>query len=137
MRPATGPRRRHQRVPARAERGSTSIQMVLLMPALFAVMFLGMQAALYYHARAIALASAQEGARAAGAQDGTTSAGIAAARDYLSATAGDALSATRVTGYRSTTTATITVRGTPLAVIPAWAPPVVQSATVTVERITQ
>ena len=137
MRPAPGPRCHHRSVAARAERGSTSIQMVLLMPALFAVMFLGMQAALYYHARSIALASAQEGARAAGAEDGTTSAGVAAARDYLSATAGDALSATRVTGSRSTTTATITVRGTPLTVIPAWAPPVTQSATVTVERITQ
>lgn len=137
MRLATGTRCHHRTVAARAERGSTSIAMVLLMPALFAVMFLGMQGALYYHARTIALASAQEGARAAGAQDGTTSAGVAAARDYLSATAGDALSATRVTGSRSTTTATITVRGTPLAVIPLWTPPVVQSATVTVERITQ
>ena len=122
---------------ARAERGSTSIAMVLLMPALFAVMFLGMQAALYYHARSIALAGAQEGARAAGAEDGTTSAGIAAAHDYLTATAGDSLSATRVTGSRSTTTATVTVRGTPLTVIPLWTPPVTQSATVTVERITQ
>ena len=59
---------RHRPVPARAERGSTSIQMVMLLPALFAVMFLGMQAALYYHARSIALASAQEGACAAGAE---------------------------------------------------------------------
>jgi Flp pilus assembly protein TadG len=128
---------RHRPVPARAERGSTSIQMVLLLPALFAVMFLGMQAALYYHARSIALASAQEGARAAGAENGTTSGGVSTARDYLTDTAGDALSGARVTGSRSATTATITVRGTPLSVVPGWAPPVTQSATVTVERITR
>jgi Flp pilus assembly protein TadG len=57
--------------------------MVILMPALFAVMFLGMQAALIYHARTLAIASAQEGARAAGAENGTTAAGISTARTYL------------------------------------------------------
>ena len=51
------------------ERGSVSIQLVILMPAMFAVMFLGMQAALTYHARTLAIASAQEGARAAGARE--------------------------------------------------------------------
>jgi Flp pilus assembly protein TadG len=137
MRTTSEARSRHRPVAARAERGSTSIQMVLLLPALFAVMFLGMQAALYYHARSIALASAQEGARAAGAENGTTSAGVSTARDYLTDTAGDALSGARVTGSRSATTATITVRGTPLSVVPGWAPPVTQSATVTVERITR
>ena len=36
-------------------------------------MFLGMQAALYYHARTVAIAAAQEGARAAGGEHGTRS----------------------------------------------------------------
>ena len=67
------PRPTRRRGPARpGERGSASIQLVVLMPALFAVMFLGMQAALIYHARTLAIASAQEGARAAGAENGTT-----------------------------------------------------------------
>ena len=39
--------------------------MMILLPALFAVMFLGMQAALFYHARTVAIAAAQEGAKAA------------------------------------------------------------------------
>jgi Flp pilus assembly protein TadG len=47
---------------ARSERGSTSVQMVILMPVLFSVMFLGLQAALVYHARTVAIAAAQEGA---------------------------------------------------------------------------
>ena len=83
------PEHRHPPATARAragERGSTSIQMVILMPALFAVMFLGMQAALIYHARTLAIASAQEGARAAGAENGTTAAGISTARTYLAET---------------------------------------------------
>ena len=61
------------------ERGSSSIQMVILMPALFSIMFLGMQGALFYHARTVAIAAAQEGARAAGAQFGTAGDGISVA----------------------------------------------------------
>ena len=119
------------------ERGSTSIQMVILMPALFAVMFLGMQAALIYHARTLAIASAQEGARAAGAENGTTAAGITTARTYLAETAGDALTSSTVTGTRTATTATVTVRGVALSVLPGWRPAITQSASVTVERITR
>ena len=106
------------------------------MPALFAVMFLGMQAALIYHARTLAIASAQEGARAAGAENGTTAAGITTARTYLAETAGDALTSSTVTGTRTATTASVTVRGVALSVIPGWRPTITQSATIPVERIT-
>ena len=134
-RPPLRPRHR-ARGPWSRERGSASIQMVILMPALFAVMFLGMQAALIYHARTLAIAAAQEGARAAGAQDGTAAAGVAAATSYLADTAGDTLTAPGVTGTRGATTASVTVRGVALSVLPGWAPTVTQSATVPVERIT-
>ena len=126
-------RRRRRR---RDEHGSTSIQMVLLMPALFAVMLLGMQAALHYHARTLAIAAAQEGARAAGAQGGTKADGITTAMTYLAATAGDSLTVTGVIGSRTATTATITVRGTALSVLPGWTPTITQSASVPVERTT-
>ena len=53
---------------SRDERGSVTIQMVFLMPALFLLMFLGLQGALYYHAKQVALAAAQEGAREAGSE---------------------------------------------------------------------
>ncbi|HMM96123.1 TadE family protein, partial [Phycicoccus sp.] len=93
-RPRARPPGRHPATVApRAERGSTSVQMVILMPALFAVTFLGLQAALTYHARTLAIASAQEGARAAGAEHATKAVGITPARDYPAATAGDALTA--------------------------------------------
>lgn len=111
--------------------------MVILMPALFAVMFLGMQAALYYHARSVAIAAAQEGAREAGSQHGTRKAGVQVAQDFLGDAGGkDVMTDTGVTGSRSATTATITVTGLSLSVVPGWRVRVTQSASVPVERLT-
>lgn len=123
--------------PGKAERGSASIQMVVLLPALFAVMFLGMQAALWYHARTVATAGAQEGARTAGARDGTAGQGISRASQFV-ADAGGAgvLREVSITGNRSATAATVTVHGSCLSVIPGWTIQVDQSATVPVERLT-
>lgn len=123
--------------PHRDERGSVSIELVILLPALFAVMFLGMQAALYYHARTVAIAAAEEGARAAGAETGHESTGVSAAAAFLAAAGGDdALQNATATADRTQTTATVTVRGSSLSVIPGWRPVVTQSASVTVERVT-
>ena len=111
--------------------------MVFLMPALFAVMFLGLQGALYYHARTVALAAAQEGAREAGSETGTREAGVATARTFLRDAGGsDVMTATSVHGSRTTTTAMITVTGTSLSVIPGWHVTITQSASVPVERLT-
>lgn len=119
------------------ERGSVSIQLVILLPALFAVMFLGMQAALFYHARTVAIAAAQEGARAAGGENGKESDGIRAADAFLAEAGGDdVLAGATTTAHRSATTATVVVRGRSLSVIPGWSPVVRQSASVPVERLT-
>src|SRR3546814_14658632 len=70
--------------------------MVFLMPALFAVMFLGVQGALYYHAREVALAAAQEGAREAGSENGTRESGVATANGFLADAGGsDVMTSTR------------------------------------------
>jgi len=131
-------RRLIARTAAGRERGSSSIQMVMLMPALFSIMFLGMQGALYYHARTVAIAAAQEGARAAGSQNGTAAEGVSAASSFVSDAGGkDVLPGAHMTGGRSATTATVTVTGTSLSVIPGWSPAVSQSASVPVERITR
>ncbi len=122
----------------RDERGSVAIQMVFLMPALFAVMFLGLQAALYYHAREVALAAAQEGAREAGSETGNRNSGLATARTFLADAGGsDVMTSTSVSGSRTTTTATVTVTGKSLSVIPGWHVTVTQSASVPVERLTK
>jgi len=128
--PATSSRRRD-------ERGSVSIQLVILLPALFAVMFLGMQAALFYHARSVAIAAAEEGARAASAESGTQSDGVAAADAFVSDAGGDdVLSGVSVTADRTATTVTVTVTGNSLSVIPGWTPRIEQSASLPTERIT-
>lgn len=114
-----------------------SIELVILLPALFAVMFLGMQAALYHHARTVAIAAAQEGARAAGAEVGREADGVRAALDFVAEAGGDdVLAGASSSANRSTTTVTVTVRGFSLSVIPGWTPAVEQSATVPVERVT-
>ena len=132
--PATSSSRRRRR---RNQRGSVSIELVILLPALFAVMFLGMQAALYYHARTVAIAAAQEGARAAGAENGRESDGIAAASDFVTSAGGDdVLSQASASVDRSATTATVTVTGFSLSVIPGWKVRITQSASVPLERLT-
>ena len=121
----------------RNERGSVSIELVILLPALFAIMFLGMQAALYYHARTVAIAAAEEGARAAGSESGQESAGVIAASDFVATAGGDdVLQDATATADRTQTTATVTVRGFSLTVIPGWHPAITQSASVPVERLT-
>lgn len=119
------------------ERGSVSIQMMILMPVMFLVMFSGMQAALYYHARTIAIAAAQEGAREAGGENGSRDSGLKAARDFISQSGGtDALTNSSVSGSRSATTATVTVSGQSLSVIPGWKVTITQSSSAPVERLT-
>ena len=114
-----------------------SIELVILLPALFAVMFLGMQAALYHHARTVAIAAAQEGARAAGAESGGEAEGTSAANAFVEEAGGDGvLQHATCAADRTATTATVTVRGFSLSVIPGWTPEVEQSATVPVERLT-
>lgn len=121
----------------RDERGSVAIQMVFVLPALFAVMFLGVQASLYYHARSVALAAAEEGAREAAGQTGSQDSGVAVARTFLQDAGGaDVMTDTNVTGTRSALTATVTVTGTTLSVIPGWKGTVSERASMPVERIT-
>jgi Flp pilus assembly protein TadG len=119
------------------ERGSVTIQMVILLPTVFSILFLGIQGALYYYARQVAHAAAQEGAREAGSEHGTSASGIAAANAFLGNAGGPGvMTHTRVFASRSQTTAQITVRGKSMSVIPGWTLSVRQSASVPVERVT-
>lgn len=124
------------RRPRRDERGLVTIEMVLLMMGLFGLMFLGLQAGLYYHARSVAIAAAQEGAREAGTQTGSQGSGIAAAQRFISSAGDGVILRTRVTGSRTETTATVRVTGVSQSVIPGLDVRVNQSATVPVERLT-
>jgi Flp pilus assembly protein TadG len=121
----------------RDERGSATIELVILLPALFAVMFLGMQAALFYHARTVAIAAATEGAKAAGGETGKEADGVSAANAFIDDAGGnDVLTGASSTAHRTATTVTVTVTGHSLSVIPGWNPVIVQSASLPVERLT-
>lgn len=120
-----------------AERGAVTVELIILLPALFAVMFLGMQAALFHHARAVAIAAAHEGAHAAASETGRDVDGVTAATAFIADAGGtDVLTAPRATATRSATTVSVTVRGRSLSVIPGWSPTVTQSASLPVERLT-
>ncbi|GAA5029624.1 TadE/TadG family type IV pilus assembly protein [Actinopolymorpha pittospori] len=134
-RPALALRRLAQRVVARRERGSSTIQLVVLLPALFSLMFLGVQAAVMYQGRTIALAAAQEGAREAAGEQGTAASGISAAHTFVSSTTAG-LKGTSVSGYRNADEARITVTTHTVSVIPAWKPTITQSASMPVEKVT-
>lgn len=122
----------------RGERGSMTVELVILLPALFALLFLGMQGALFYHARTVAIAAAQEGARAAAGQHGNQANGHQAADAFIDdAGGGDVLAAATVMVTRSQTSATVVVVGHSLSVIPGWSPLVRQVASVPVERLTE
>jgi len=100
-------------------------------------MFLGMQATLYYHARTVAIAAAQEGARSAGGEEGKTSDGMVAASAFVVEAGGDdVLIGASASANRTANAATVSVEGHSLSVIPGWSPVVRQSATVPVERLT-
>lgn len=113
-----------------------TIELVILLPALMAVLFLGMQAALYHHARTVAIAAAQEGARVAAAEHGREALGISAARQFVEVAGGDdVLTSPSVTADRTAARATVVVSGYSLSVIPGWRPEIRQSASMPVERL--
>lgn len=120
----------------RDERGSASIDMAIWLPVLFGVVFLTMQGSLFHYGRSAALAIANAGVRAAAVEHGTTSACQQAAASVLTQT-GDALTSVRVHCDRNPTTATVTVTGTTLSVIPLVLPTTTQTVTLPVERLTR
>lgn len=119
---------------SRDERGSVSIQLVVLMPALFAIAFTGLQAGLYYYGRSAAMSAATIAARAAAVEDGTISACHAAANGFI-ADLGDVLTSPEVSCTQTGTTVTAAVAGNTLSVIPGWSPRVEQVMNLPKERI--
>lgn len=125
----------HQRL--RGERGSASLELAVVFPAVMALMFLIVQAGIYFHARTLALTAAQEGLRAASALTGTADQGTAKATSFLDRTADGWVVNRGVASARTPTTATITITGRSISLIPGLPGlPITQKATGPVERPT-
>jgi len=119
-----------------ADRGAVTVQMVTLLPALMVMMFLGVQAALVYHARTVAVAAAQEGARAAAGLTSSTKDGRAAAAAFVDDAASGMFTADSITVDRTVEVVRVQVVGTSASVVPGWTVRITQSASAPVERIT-
>jgi len=118
----------------RDDRGSVP-EIVILAPVVFFLIFGIIQGALYYQARTVANAAAEEGLRAARTTTGTSGAGQAAAADYLSRN-GATLTSPSVTASRTATTATITISGQSQNILPGLDFTVTVRSALPVERIT-
>jgi Flp pilus assembly protein TadG len=110
---------------------------VITFPAVLLLITAAVQAGLFFHARQLAQAAAQEGLRAARQYQASTAAGYQAATGLLERTAGDLLTARTVTVDRSTTTATVEVDGTAVSLLPGLSFHVSATARGPVERLTR
>jgi Flp pilus assembly protein TadG len=104
----------------RHERGVTSVELVVVTPVLLSLILLVVQVGLYFHASHIALAAAEEGARAARARTGTATAGEARARRFVNALGSGLLRSPVVTASRGPTTARVEVRAQVATVLPGF-----------------
>jgi Flp pilus assembly protein TadG len=110
---------------------------VVLFPALLALIFITGQAGLYFYARSVALAAAQEGARAGAMPSAATGAGDQAARVFLDRAGSDLVVGRVVSASRSAVRVSVTVSGRSLSLVPGYPGfPVSQTASAPVERVT-
>lgn len=116
------------------ERGMASVALTMLLPVLFTFVWVAMGAAMYHFGATSAQAAAQTAASAAAVEGGTTKACEQAAARFI-ATLGDALSDVTVTCRRTATTASATITGATLSLVPGWSPTVTQTVAVAVEKV--
>ena len=79
------------------ERGLITLEIAILFPVLLAVIVAIVQYGLWYHARSLALAAAQQGVTAARTYTAEPAAGTQAAREFLESHAADTLTAVTIT----------------------------------------
>lgn len=117
------------------ERGAMSLaQVVITAPALLFLLMLIVQFGLMFHARNIAEQAAQEGAAVARRFDGTQAQGREKALQLLTAVGEGTLKNRDVTANRTSDTATVTVTGTVVSVVPGFSLSVSESASGPVEK---
>lgn len=124
--------RRHRR---RDERGFSSLtQTVIVAPVLLFALMLTVQFGLMFHARNVAEQAAQDGAAAGRRFDGSAGEARAHANEYLNAAVSDTLTNRSVSSSRSAQTATVTVTGTVVSLVPGFHLHVAEAASGPVER---
>ena len=117
-----------------SERGAASTQLVLITPVLILMVMLIIQFGLWYHGSHVAIAAAQEGARAARLEGGSAAAGEERARTFLGALGQDVVGEARVVATRGPEVARVEVSGVAVAVVPGFRLPIHAVSEGTVER---
>lgn len=118
------------------ERGLiASVTAAVAFPCVLLFLWLMMTFAMYGYGRSAAVNVAGAAASAGAAQDGSVAACKKAAEALLAGT--DVLSQVSISCTRTATTATASVTGLTLSLVPGWSPRVTQSASMPVERVTR
>jgi len=135
---ATRPGCRAARRRPRGDDGSVSVEIAILFPALLLIVTVIVQYGLWFHARSVALAAAQEGVTAAATYRAAPGSGADRARTFLDAHSADTLTDIEIA---QTTPApgqvAVQVTGRAISVLPGVAGPAVsQSAEAPVEQFT-
>jgi Flp pilus assembly protein TadG len=120
------------------DRGASTLEMVILFPALLLLIFGIVQGAFWYHARNVALAAATSGLQVASSESGSARAGQETAAEFLDRAGGTGiLPVVQISADRSATVATVTVTGRAPSFVPGLPGlPVTQTASGPVERFT-
>lgn len=118
----------------RGERGETMTQTVIVAPVLFLLIMIVLQFALTAHAQNVAEAAAQEGVAAARRFDAGATDGRTKAADALANLGPKMLSNRSIHVSRSQTTATVTVTGKVLSVVPGFNKTIIETSSGPVER---
>jgi Flp pilus assembly protein TadG len=118
----------------KAEAGAVLAEYAVVVPALLLLVFGLFQFAAWYLAGEVALAAAQEAARAARVETGSVEAGHAAAQRFLGQANGGKLVNPQVTVVRGVDNVRVDVRGTAQSVVPGLVLPVHEASAGEVER---
>jgi Flp pilus assembly protein TadG len=110
-------------------RGATTVELVIATPLMLLLLMLVVQFAVWAHAEHVAQAAANTGVQTARAYRATPDQGRADAVTVLANSAGTVLTGVQVTAGRDATTATVTVIGQAMTVVPGLHLPVRASVT--------
>jgi Flp pilus assembly protein TadG len=118
----------------KAEDGSSTVEVVIVFPLLILTLMLVFQFAFWYHARHVALAAAEEGARAARVDTGTAAAGAARAERFVRDLGSSVIVNPKVSASRNLDVARVEVSGQARNVVPGLRLSVRQASQGPIER---
>lgn len=118
----------------KAEEGSSTVEVVIVFPLLILTLMLVFQFAFWYHARHVALAAAEEGARAARVDTGTAAAGAARAERFVRDLGSSVIVNPKVSASRNLDVARVEVSGQARNVVPGLRLPIRQVSQGPIER---